>query len=211
MGVLTMWENLAHAIAEARKDRNTQYQVGYTPIQSGEYFQRLAEEGYGQQGLRDLLMPQMQTIQNQYMNQRDQFIGGIGKRGLYDSGIKERGMAGLIGARQGAIGSVQSNLWKQNQALMLEGQKTLEDVRRFNAQNQFQADQFNISQKLQYDVHQEQMRMQQAMLDEQRRQAQGGFWGGLTGLGAGIMQIPGLGLPIGGAIAGAGLIGLATS
>lgn len=198
--------DIAHVLARMKRTQQTSpYSVSYQPTGAGEYWRTLAKEGYGQPGMRDLLAPQIQGIQNQYMNQRDRFIGSAGQRGLYDSSIKERGLAGLVGAREAAIGTAETNVWEKNQRVMLEGQRMLDKIRQFNLSNQLKTDMFNQQSAQTWQQHREQMALQEQQLREMQRQSGSNFWSGLGSIGAGLLST---GNPF--AMAGGGALSLAS-
>ena len=171
-------------------DKRQGFDVNYEPIQTPDYWSNLAEEGYGQTGMRDMISPQVEQAQSQFLGQRDQFRGAMGGRGMYDSSIRSQGEAGLIGQREARIGAAEANVFQQNQKIMMEGQRVLEDIRKFNAQNQFQADITNKQFSQQMYMQDRDLDMQRRQLEEQKRQ---GKWDAATGLlGIATSFIPGL-------------------
>jgi hypothetical protein len=189
LGMRDLISNFPNVLQGGYEKRNS-FDVNYEPIETPDYWNKLATEGYGQAGMRDMLAPQVEGAQQQYLGQRGQFRGAMGARGLYDSSIRSRGEAGLIGQREAKIGLAESNITQQNQKIMMEGQRVLEDIRRFNAQNQFQADITNKQTALGLYQQDRSLDMQQQQLDEQKRQGQWDMASGLLGIATSF--IPGL-------------------
>ena len=165
------------------------YSVNFNPIETPALFQQMAQEGYGQNTLRDLLSAQAQGIQGQFMGQRDQLTGNMGRRGLYNSSIYQNQLSGLLGNRQNQVNLSQQNLWKENQGMMLQGQQLLNQIQQYNQSGQMQANQFNQQMTSDWDQFNKQMRFQQAQLAQQRSQARQQMWSGLaSGMFGGLMS-----------------------
>lgn len=177
-------------IIQNAQNRREGFNVNYEDLPVPDYWNNLATEGYGQAGMRDMMAPQVEGIQQQYLGQRDQMRGALGGRGMFDSSIRSQGEAGLIGQREAHIGSAEAGVFQQNQKIMMEGQRVLEDIRKFNAQNQFNADITNKQTSLSMYQQDRQLDMQRRQMEEQKRQGQ---WGAATGLlGLATSFIPGL-------------------
>lgn len=183
-------KDITTQVAGMAQDNRSGFDVNYENVGVPDYWQNMATEGYGQSGMRDMVYGQAQQAQSQFLGQRGQLRGAMGGRGMYDSSIRSQGEAGLIGQREARIGAAEANVFQQNQKIMMEGQRVLEDIRKFNAQNQFQADITNKQFSQQMYMQDRDLDMQRRQLEEQKRQ---GKWDAATGLlGIATSFIPGL-------------------
>ena len=183
-------KDITTQVAGMAQDNRSGFDVNYENVGVPDYWQNMATEGYGQSGMRDMVYGQAQQAQSQFLGQRGQLRGAMGGRGMYDSSVRQQGEAGLIGEREARIGMAESNVWKENQKVMMEGQRVLEDIRKFNVQNQFTADITNQQTGLQLYMQDRDLDMQQRQLEEQKRQAKWNMTGGLLGLATSF--VPGL-------------------
>ena len=183
-------KDITTQVAGMAQDNRSGFDVNYENVGVPDYWQNMATEGYGQSGMRDMVYGQAQQAQSQFLGQRGQLRGAMGGRGMYDSSVRQQGEAGLIGEREARIGMAESNVWKENQKVMMEGQRVLEDIRKFNVQNQFTADITNQQTGLQLYMQDRDLDMQQRQLEEQKRQAKWNMAGGLLGLATSF--VPGL-------------------
>ena len=183
-------KDITTQVAGMTQDRQGGFDVNYENVGVPDYWKNMAEQGYGQTGMKDMMYGQVQQAQGQFLGQRDQFRGAMGGRGMYDSSVRTQGESGLIGEREARIGMAEANVWKENQKIMTEGQRVLEDIRKFNVSNQFTADITNQQTGLQLYMQDRDLDMQQRQLEEQKRQAKWNMAGGLLGLATSF--VPGL-------------------
>lgn len=147
-----------------------------------DYWKNLAEKGFGQEYVREGMIPAVNMAQNQYMNTMGQIQSGFGKRGMYDSSLREQASASALGQRQSIISGTESKLLKQNQQVMMEGQRVLEQIRQFNQGNFMQGELYN--KQLGFDLYSldRNLQMQQKQLQEQRRAADWSMMSGFMSL-----------------------------